>query len=51
MSVAKNTLLLSLPAFVMISLEFIHGLMDFEKEVIDEFAQMKDHHASFLFEQ
>ena len=50
-SVAKNTLLLSLPALAMLSLEFIHGLVDFERKVFDKFAQMKDRRASFLFEQ
>ena len=46
-----NTLLLSLPALVMLSLEFINGLVDFERKVFDRFAQVKDRLASCLFEQ
>ena len=42
-----------LNALAMLSIEneFIHGLMDFDRRVIDKFAQMKDRRASFLFKK
>ena len=42
---------LNAPAMLSTENEFIRGLVDFDRKIIDKFAKMKDCCASFLFKQ